>query len=358
MESKRKSVILQVTENCNLQCIYCYQTHNQEGCADLQTLISIITRELDTHDAFDEVEFDFIGGEPLLEFDLIRNTCERVWNNDFTKPYIFFATTNGTLLTPEMKKWFTTHRQQFWLGLSIDGTKQMHDLNRCNSYSNIDIDFFRENWPDQTIKMTISPLTLSNLAEGIIELTQKGFKVAANLAYGVDWNHKDYPDIFGRELEKLANYYLENSGKEPVMLMDMPLYKVARKEVSQYCGTGSGMVAYNTTGLKFPCQMFYTITFDDNLIWENTSFDKVHLDYYTNCYEKNIFPVCPMCVGMNLKESGETHKCDRYLCDMMKVLVKANAWFKSKRLKDQNYAEKHAGVLEDTVQALRIIKTL
>lgn len=43
----------------------------------------------------------------------------------------------------------------------------MHNLNRSNSYNDIDVDFFRKTWPTQAIKMTISAETLPMLADGI-----------------------------------------------------------------------------------------------------------------------------------------------------------------------------------------------
>lgn len=49
----------------------------------------------------------------------------------------------------------------------------MHNVNRSNSYDDIDLDFFLEMYPEQDVKMTVSRETLPHLAEGVIELHQK-----------------------------------------------------------------------------------------------------------------------------------------------------------------------------------------
>ena len=78
----------------------------------------------------------------------------------------------------------------------------MHNINRSNSYDDIDLDFFLEMYPAQDVKMTISKDTLPNLAEGVIELHHKGFLVSCNLAYQIDWSAEENVEILNRELNK------------------------------------------------------------------------------------------------------------------------------------------------------------
>ena len=61
---------------------------------------------------------------------------------------------------------------------------------------------------------------------------------------------------------------------------------------------------------------------------------------------------------MNIRGSGSNYQCDKSLCSLLKILIKANAWFKAQKLKDKQFAVKYAGVLEDTVKSLRIINTI
>jgi sulfatase maturation enzyme AslB (radical SAM superfamily) len=95
------------------------------------------------HPDMDGVEFTFIGGEPLLEFDLIKAIVEYTSKKYQNKKYIFYAATNGVLLSSEIKRWFKEHKNIFYLRLSLDGTKDTHDHNRDNSFDYLDIDFFK-----------------------------------------------------------------------------------------------------------------------------------------------------------------------------------------------------------------------
>ena len=72
----------------------------------------------------------------------------------------------------------------------------MHLMNRGCSSEDIDLDFFRLTWPDQPVKMTVSRETLPSLAAGIIHLQERGFKVHANLGYGIPWNRLATRDVF------------------------------------------------------------------------------------------------------------------------------------------------------------------
>ena len=105
--------------------------------------------------------------------------------NDF--PHTIFLTTNGTLVHGDVQKWLIDHKDCVICGLSLDGTREMHNTNRSNSFDSIDIDFFAENYPMQDIKMTISRETLPTMAEGVMYAHKRGFEVSCNLAYGIDW---------------------------------------------------------------------------------------------------------------------------------------------------------------------------
>lgn len=330
----RKTVVLQVTENCNLNCTYCYQHSKKRSVIDEAVLKNIILDCFAADDGFEEVEFDFIGGEPLLCMPLIRRVCEWVWSEPRPKKYIFFATTNGVGLKESDKQWFTEHKDAFWLGISLDGTKEMQDKNRSGSYDRIDRAFFLRNWPEQHVKMTVSPYTVGSFADGVIDLCNFGFRVAANLAYGVDWSSPDIVSVLERELKKLIDYYFEHEGIEPIMWLNLPLSRITGQETEpqRWCGSGFGMEAYDIYGKRFPCHMFYGTTGDSIDGWESLDFDKIYKQYYQNCCLKPLFNICPICVGMAYSGSGSRFECDPHLCKLMRVFFRANAYFQAEKI--------------------------
>lgn len=67
-------------------------------------------------DDYDSVEIQFMGGEPLLEFSLIKDVSEWLWASPYAnKVMVLFAPTNGTLLTSEMKNGLQNTKIRFIL---------------------------------------------------------------------------------------------------------------------------------------------------------------------------------------------------------------------------------------------------
>jgi len=102
----RRVCMLIVTHACNLQCSYCYESHKGNKKMSFEVAKQCILREVDfvkKSSEFTEIEIDFMGGEPLLNFDLIRKVVEWMECARLGIPFITGCATNGTLLTPEMK---------------------------------------------------------------------------------------------------------------------------------------------------------------------------------------------------------------------------------------------------------------
>ena len=108
-EGKSKNITLVLTHQCNLDCVYCYEHHKNSCTMSAELAQSIVDRELSMDDGVSMVEFDFFGGEPLLEFDTIKKVVETTIAKEYEKDYIFFITTNGVLLNDEQKEWLKNH---------------------------------------------------------------------------------------------------------------------------------------------------------------------------------------------------------------------------------------------------------
>lgn len=329
-----KTIVLQVTENCNLHCVYCYQQSKRHIQIEEPLLKRIILDSFINESGFKKLEFNLIGGEPLLCMPLIKHICEWTWSKPRPIEYVFSATTNGVGLKEEDKEWFRQHKNQFSLCLSIDGTRNMHNINRSNSYDRIDLDFFLKTWPNQKVKMTVSPQTIDTFAEGVIDLQKKGFNLTANLAYGVNWNGKDFERILERELGKLVHYYLDNEDKEPFLWLSLPLYKLAENnnQPEWWCGAGLDTIAYDVNGKILPCQMFYDTTGDSMTECDHIDLDEAHQLYFDHCKVKPLFNICPLCIGMAYSSKGNSFECDTHLCKLIQVFFRANAYFQSQKI--------------------------
>lgn len=284
---------------------------------------------------YEDLEIDFHGGEPFINFQLIRELCEWCWNEYPSYPVKFFTTTNGTLLNSEIKEWLTQNRKRFVVALSLDGTLEMNMINRGAKLSEETIRFFCDRWPEQPVKMTISKETLSNLAEGVKYIHSFGLKVNVNLAYGIDWEEK-YVDIYQNELYKLADFYLNNPDIETIPIFSKCLATVLDENIIvRHCGTGKNMTAFDVDGNAYPCQMFIPNTLDKKQWREISNLDFVNDDSLfedISCNECYIHNICPTCYGNNFIERGAIGLRDKKLCNFIIAEKKVLSYFKVKRL--------------------------
>ena len=125
---------LQVTQQCNLKCEYCpysggfyNRQHNNRKMS-----FEIAKKAIDFYflHSFDipDAQIGFYGGEPLIEFEMIRRIVEYCNNEYYGKKIRYFVTTNATLLTEEKLDFLM--KNNFVLTISLDGPRQYHNKNR------------------------------------------------------------------------------------------------------------------------------------------------------------------------------------------------------------------------------------
>jgi radical SAM protein with 4Fe4S-binding SPASM domain len=305
----------------------------------------------------EELEIDFHGGEPFFAFDLIRNLCEWIWSQDWPAPYICYATTNGTLVKGPIKEWLKQNSDRFVVGLSLDGNREMHNLNRSGSYDQIDRDFFHTLWPLQPVKMTVSDKTLPFLAEGVQHLHQSGIRLTWNLAYGIDWSDPQYAIEFAAQLKTLSDFYLENPQfeiSEP-LAMGISALSYYGSVPAKWCGTGTHMSAVDFDGKEYPCHMFLPMTSASPLGAVDWNCDSTFQD--ARCKDCSILPMCPTCYGNNLVERGNVALRDHRLCDMFKVQLLACAYLRSNLL-TRTQPPGSIEIAYDTLQEIEAITKL
>ncbi len=134
LESKLSMISLQVTQQCNLRCKYCIYSGIYPNRVHTNQVMSFET-------AKKAIEFfaehsrevlipgiSFYGGEPLLQFDLIKRCIEYALEYLEGKKLIFNLTTNATLLNDDIVSYFEKHN--VYLLISLDGPEGIHDHSR------------------------------------------------------------------------------------------------------------------------------------------------------------------------------------------------------------------------------------
>jgi radical SAM protein with 4Fe4S-binding SPASM domain len=353
-----------LTHSCNLNCIYCYQTHNQAPAMSFEVACRTVDWIFENKPADrDFIEIRFFGGEPLLEFNLIKKIVDYILQKDPKDEYVLYATTNGTLLTDEMKQWCTENRSHFRLGLSLDGTRETQNHNRSNSFDDIDIDYFLQTWPNQGVKMTLSEYSLSHLAADIKYLHSCGFKHidGVNLFEGIfDWDKDKYLHILAEQFKELVEFYLENNHLRPNQLFRQHLNwcETKRGLREKWCGVGVATLFFDTDGEKYPCPYITPLTFkhddlDDLLKVDYNDADQfIDEDCFTNCY---IYPICPTCAGVNYSMYRQFNKRLRTKCRVFKLLAVFLADLQGKRI-IQSPESDNNNIRYYTIEAIKKIR--
>lgn len=325
--------MLLLTYSCNLRCSYCYEPKRIKHRMTFESAQKFIMEQVSlAKDDYDSFEIQFMGGEPLLEFPLIQKIAYWLWGEvPFNKKYILFAQTNGTLLNKEMKSWFIDNKEKIFLALSIDGTMEMQNENRSNSYTLIDTDFFVENWPTQNVKMTISPKTLHRLSEGIKHLHAIGFKyIAADLAMGptLKWEAKDLV-CYRNELDKLVGFYIDNPKLLPFSMLKIDptsiLYQYT--EINKTCSCGENLVCVDWNGKTYACHLFSPISIsDEKADLSNQLYDfSNHSQFVSDtCRKCRLNAVCNHCYGMNYICTNKISQPAAFHCNAFKIRFFAN----------------------------------
>jgi len=147
------NLILGVTEDCNFRCKYCvfsdyyeYSRSHSDMYMDFTTAKKAIDYyfslldEGHRYNPLREPTISFYGGEPLLNFELIKK-CVEYSNNKFDNYKIKYTiTTNGSLLGEKKAKWLMEH--DFTIAISLDGPEKEHDRNRV--YKNSEKGTFKD----------------------------------------------------------------------------------------------------------------------------------------------------------------------------------------------------------------------
>lgn len=168
IENGLEMLILQVTQQCNFRCNYCAYSGNylNRVHSNKKMTFSIASRAIDYLIAHSKnnhtVWINFYGGEPLLEFELLKKCIEYAEEKIEGKNIKFAMTTNGYLLKGEVMEFLYEHNVK--ITISIDGPKEIHDKNRRlvgNNRGSYDVIMnnlasIREKYPDYIESISIN----------------------------------------------------------------------------------------------------------------------------------------------------------------------------------------------------------
>ena len=362
-----KNITFIVTKDCQLACRYCYLVgKNVKERMSWDTAKAFIDYVLGHEDEFREesVVWDFIGGEPFLEIELIDKICDYLktrmfeLNHHWFNSYRFSFSTNGiNYHTPEVQQFIAKNREHLSIGITIDGTEKKHDLNRVykitekGSYQDVvkNIPLWLKQFPDASTKVTISSADLPYIRESVMHLYSLGIhQVNINVVFEDVWQEGD-DKRFEEQLMQLADeiidggwyqdyacsFFSEHIGKP----MD------PTRENQNWCGAGK-MLSVDAAGNLYPCTRFAQYSLRDKKaiiignikdgINQNLLRPFLTLDRTTQspqkCLECEVASGCAWCQGENYDaaQTNTIYERSTAICLMHKARVRANNYYWNK----------------------------
>ena len=267
-----KSMCLHISHDCNLRCKYCFA-----GTGDFNHGRSLMSYETGKK-AIDflmlksgkihNLEIDFFGGEPMMNFDVVKRLVE--YGRDVEKVYNknirFTLTTNGTLLDEESIDYINENISN--IVLSLDGRKEVNDFMRGNgTYDKILTNYkklVKNRDKDYYIRGTFTRNNL-DFTNDVLHIASQGFDQISVEPVVLDYDNEyslretDLPAIFA-EYEKLALEIIAKHKKGESFnffhfMIDLDAGPCLYKRVKG-CGSGSEYVAVTPDGDIYPCHQF------------------------------------------------------------------------------------------------------
>lgn len=263
------TIALNVINSCNLTCDYCFARQgNYDNPGQIMSFetakkaIDLVVESVKSNE-YNEVRIAFFGGEPMLKFDLIKQVVEYTQSliSDFEIKARYYVTTNGTIISDEIKKYFNEF--QFEVMLSLDGEKDVHDFYRTfnNGEGSYDkaIDFFNK------VKIqnhVIGRITVNEnntmIDQQVKHLVDLGFK-EITFAYDYSMSNNSFK-LFNESLDKLFNeYLLDIKAGKYYMISNITNYIqsiVLNKKRNTLCGAGRSYLTISADSEIYKCPRF------------------------------------------------------------------------------------------------------
>ena len=355
-----KNLMLNVTDACNLRCIYCFVEQHPhymslQVAKDTVDFLVDMNQDSQYKEKITPPNINFFGGEPMILWDQIivplveYALLEKKYNISFS------ITSNCTLITQEKIDFMK--RYNIGLLFSIDGDKETQDHNRPfpnNSVSSFDvleskIPMIVKNFPDTTFRSTIVPSMVHKIFDNIMFAKSCGFKHTFSCPDEFSEWSEDEVQRMKNEINKYMMYFIDSYSKEYLpedFIQWSPFYtgisdsEQIRDKVKKgtpyklvgesMCGLGLGSAAVNYEGALFGCQELVSHGYENNLHYLGDIYngiDKNRQDALLDTYKGHDL----MCEDAELcKKCPKKYICCRGFCHANSYMRFNKSYIKSK----------------------------
>ncbi len=351
LRSPIKSLCLNVAHDCNLRCSYCFASEGDFGCGrelmPLETAKKSVDFLIEHSGKIKNLEMDFFGGEPLMNWNVVKETVKyaRSLEKKYNKNFRFTLTTNGILLDDEKIDFI--NEEIYDVVLSLDGRKEINDKYRITKTKKGSYDIVlpkfqklisRRGNKSYYVRGTYTKDNLDFMKD-VMHLYDLGFKnismepVLCDKNFTSSVNKEDISKVLA-EYENLCQELIKmkKSGKEINFFnfnIDLDKGPCVLKRLKG-CGCGNDYVAITPNGDIFSCHQLVgenefkmgnvnSGTFDDNIKKKFLNTSIYHKEKCQNCWVK--FYCSGGCAAKNYQHCGNIMIPFDINCEMQKKKI-------------------------------------
>ena len=341
------NVCLNVTDSCNLKCIYCF-VNNQPHYMDLQVakdtvdfLYNNYQEKAKLLENVNTPNITFFGGEPMLMYnEIIKPTVEYA-AGAYPSLFSFNITTNGTLLSKKSIDFFSEHNIPILL--SIDGAPETQNYNRPllnggESASLVwrNVPYLLERFPYTTFRATIHKDTVQNTYDNYLAAEDAGFKRAFFMPNSrEDWTEEQKEKLKYQTsliFTRMINQFLNNNRPKTLFTPIVDMFKMILNHDSKIilktkeqdslsrnvvrCGLGTTSASVGFDGKIYGCQE--QTSQEDNIFYIGDIYNGIDYQRHYHLLDEYSTPSRVKCENPEMCEKcllkGE---CGRKLCPSM-----------------------------------------
>lgn len=359
-EDEFSTLILNVSNDCNMRCKYCFANHgayqSPKGMMNANIACKAVEEYAYKYHQIKEVKF--FGGEPLMNTNTIEAVCRRVYSlhseGVLKKVPRFKAITNGTILNDKVFE--LVEKYGLNVVFSIDGPPEVHDMARVFVNGEATFNVIRNNFiklkkRTQGAQPCSVEVTYSNahLLNGMsmadtVEYLYREFNLdpgQVNVSL-VNLNSDDPLALPGGEncWSDFAKEVIQRKQDGEDFFGDLKLmgliHRIKNHKHSSeiLCSAGTSWAAVSSSGKIYPCLMFID---QDDFYMGCVSTSFLDADTYRNisskfcvCHKHNVpcvkcfaKQVCNRCAGINHFLTGDISGNDPHQCQIMRDTVEA-----------------------------------
>ena len=278
------NTVLQIANDCNLNCIYCYGDGGSYGrereLMSFETAKKAIDFTVENSEGVENILIVFFGGEPLINFNIVKRTFDycKSLEPETGKKFSFSMTTNGTILTDEIYDFIKDNKINVMI--SVDGGRDIQDKHRCycdgrGSFDDVqkNIEKFKEaRGGHLTARATVcrTDFRFKNIKDDLLAM---GFTNAITSMVDTSEDSElfiggEYSNEVLEQYRILAADYVSSVKKGEKTLNHLLTHYLNalyfKKMKIRGCNAGESGIAVGTNGKIYPCHRFMGM--DDNVI--------------------------------------------------------------------------------------------